>query len=303
MIKNFNSNRFIFWDWDAFRFERPEDLVRFFHEKKILGTRIRDVRVIGKISIIHTPLGFSASEPLIIGLDNGKQLEIYCNNDGYCYVGLNNIPTNVKDGLNDSNIELTAEIKRQFIGKTIEDISNKHYGQKNSMDHKNREFSISLFLTNSISTTTLTIENNTHSSTYFCCFPRKFSLLRYNRLPCVYSFTDIFLYDGADYFDIGCNFGRENSPNITFFVQEDCFGDSLASFFIGKLKNNKDFEWWGTPNIYKYSVFLEILSEIENSIVDITRSEEDNFKARFVFYARKLLEHFPSSSEVYVRGP
>ena len=89
---------------------------------------------------------------------------------------------------------------------------------------------------------------------------------------------------------------------MTFYVQEDFFGDSLASFFIGKVKNNEDFEWWGTPNIYEYTVFLDILSEIEKSIVDTTRSE-DNFKARFVFYARNLLKKFPSNSEVYVRGP
>lgn len=302
MIKNFNSNRFIFWDWDAFRFERPEDLVRFFHEKKILGTRIRYVRVIGKISLSHTPLGFSASEPLVIGLDNGKQLEIYCNDAGYCYVGLNNIPANVKDGLNDSNIELTAEIKRQFIGKTIKNISIKRYRQNNPMDSKNREFSISLLLANAISAVTLSIKNNPYSSTYFCCFPGKVSLLRNKYFHCYDCCTDIFLYHGSDYFDIGCNFGRKQSPNIVLYVQEDLFVDSLASFFIGKLKKKKDFEWWGTPNIYEYSVFLGILSEIEKSIADITRSEDD-FKARFVFYARKLLEHFPSSSEVYVRGP
>lgn len=308
MIKNFNSNRFIFWDWNARLFEHPEDLVRFFHEKKILGKRIRYVRVIGAVSLSHTPLGFSASEPLIIGLDNGLQLEIYCDEFGYCYVGLNNIPDNVKDGLNDSDIELTAEIKRQFIGKTIENISINRYPQGNSMDRSNRELSISLFLANAISSEILTIENDTASSTYFCIFPDKSSLLKYERLRDSYNpnidryLTDIFLYDDSDYFDIGCCCATRQSPHMTFYVQEDFFGDSLASFFIGKVKNNEDFEWWVTPNIYEYTVFLDILSEIEKSIVDTTRSE-DNFKARFVFYARNLLKKFPSNSEVYVRGP
>lgn len=297
MIKNFNSNRFIFWDWDAQRFEHQEDLVDFF-QKKILGTRIRYVRSIGKISLIHTPLGFSASEPLIIGLNNAQQLEIYCDDSGYCYVGLNNIPGNVTDGLNDSNIDFTAEIKRQLIGKTIENISIKRYHQ----DHKHRALSITLFLTGEIEATTLSIENDRSSSTYFCQFPNKVSLLRgkcfcYSRCT-----TDIYLYHSAGYFDIGCNDGEKKLPKFAFYVQEDLFEDSLASFFIGKLKNNLDFEWWGVPNIYENSVFLEILSEIEKSIVDTTEPI-DNFKARFVFYAKNLVKKFPSNSEVYVRGP
>ena len=44
------------------------------------------------------------------------------------------------------------------------------------------------------------------------------------------------------------------------------------------------------------------LSEMEKSIVDITKPE-DNFKVRFVFYARNLLRKIPSNSEVDVRGP
>lgn len=242
MLKNFNLNRFTFWDWKAQCFKNSEDLVRFFHEQKIIGKRIRNVRVIGDIEHSQSNLSFAATEPLIIALDDGRHLEMICDCYGYCHIAFDSIPNDVKDGMNDYRIELHKNIQKSFAGKTIEDILVQQYNDP-FMSQEDRGLKLTLTLKDKEEFITLLVENDPFSSTYFCSFEKNPAFLE------DFHPLNIVLYSRADYFD-----------------------------------------------------FLKILAEIENSIID-TNTPEDNYKARFIFYARKLLEHYPSSSDVYVRGP
>lgn len=295
MLKNFNLNRFTFWNWKAQCFKNSEDLVRFFHKQKIIGKRIRNVRVIGDIEHSQSNLSFAATEPLIIELDDDRHLEMICDCYGYCHIAFDSIPNDVKDGMNDYRIDLHKNIQKSFAGKTIEDIADQQYNDS-FMNQEDRSLKLTLTLKDKEEFITLLVENDPSSSTYFCSFEKNAAFLENDR-P-----LNIVLYDGADYFDIGCNFGKCEASDISFYLQEDDFHEHLLPFLFDKTKNSTGFELWGSPNYYDYFDFLKILAEIEKSIID-TNTPEDNYKARFIFYARKLLEHYPSNSEVYVRGP
>lgn len=143
------NGRFDFFEWSAPYYESPEEVVMAIKELDVIGKTIKCVNVIGTVEAlmdgwslcsllldagvdleqiswkdyprldhIRAPWGVTACEPLQFVFEDNTTFEILPIGNGGARIAVNSIPTELKNGLNDSNFEANRFFA-ELAGKTL----------------------------------------------------------------------------------------------------------------------------------------------------------------------------------------